>query len=61
MPTNQRHETSSQISVVIPAYNAEQHIGRAIESVLGQTLRAKELIVVDDGSSDHTSEVVKGY
>ncbi len=49
------------VSVVIPAYNVERHIGRAIESVLGQSRRADELIVVDDGSSDQTANVVKGY
>ncbi|MCH9021987.1 MAG: glycosyltransferase family 2 protein [Planctomycetes bacterium] len=52
---------STTVSVVIPAYNVARHIGRAIESVLGQSLRADELIVVDDGSSDQTAEVVKGY
>ena len=52
---------STTVSVVIPAYNVGRHIGRAIESVLGQSRRADELIVVDDGSSDQTAEVVKGY
>lgn len=52
---------STTVSVVIPAYNVEQHIGRAIDSVLGQSRRADELIVVDDGSSDQTAQVVKGY
>lgn len=49
------------VSVVIPAYDAGEHIGRAIDSVLGQTYPAEEIIVVDDGSTDNTAEVVKGY
>lgn len=49
------------VSVVIPAYNADKYICRAIESVLGQSSRADEIIVVDDGSSDNTKELVEGY
>jgi glycosyltransferase involved in cell wall biosynthesis len=49
------------ISVVIPAYNAEKYITRSIESVLAQTRPADEIIVVDDGSSDNTAEVVRSF
>ncbi len=49
------------ISVVIPAYNHERFVGEAIESVLNQSFSDLELIVVDDGSTDRTAEVVKGY
>lgn len=49
------------ISVVMPAYNAGQWIGRAIESALAQTPPPFELIVVDDGSSDATPEVCARY
>ncbi|NKB60777.1 MAG: glycosyltransferase [Gammaproteobacteria bacterium] len=49
------------ISVVIPAYNHEKFIGAAIESVLNQTVDDLELIIVDDGSTDRTADVIKGY
>ena len=49
------------VSVIIPAYNAGQCIGRAIESVLGQSYSDYEIILVDDGSTDETGEVVKRY
>jgi glycosyltransferase involved in cell wall biosynthesis len=49
------------ISVVIPAFDAGRFIGRAIDSVLAQTYRDYDIIVVDDGSIDNTAEVVKTY
>ncbi len=49
------------ISVVIPAYNHERFVGAAIESVLEQTWDDLELIIVDDGSTDSTAEVINSY
>ena len=45
-------------SVIIPTFNRADVLGRAIESVLQQSLPAKEIIIVDDGSDDHTRQVV---
>lgn len=49
------------ISVVMPAYNAADHIGSAVESILDQTFEDFELVVVDDGSTDQTVSVVESY
>ena len=49
------------ITVIIGAYNAERYLGEAIESVLAQTYRDFELIVVDDGSTDRTGEIAASY
>lgn len=49
------------VSVIITTYNRADLVGRAINSVLSQTFRGFELIVVNDASKDNTEEVVKGY
>ena len=50
-----------QITVVIPVCNGERFIARAIDSVLSQRYQSKEIIVVDDGSTDSTAEKIKDY
>lgn len=49
------------ISVIMPAYNVEKFIGRAIESVLKQSYRNLELVIGDDASTDRTCEIVEQF
>ena len=53
--------TSPRFSVIIPVYNGAETIGRALDSILKQTWPAHEIIVIDDGSTDQTEAIVRGY
>lgn len=49
------------ISVIIPVYNSEQYLSRCIDSVLNQTQRSVEVVLVDDGSSDSSPSICDKY
>lgn len=49
------------VSVVLPVYNGEEFLSQAVDSMLAQTFTDYELIVVDDGSTDRTAALLKGY
>lgn len=50
-----------KVSVVIPAYNEEKYIGACLASIQRQTLEEIEVLVVNDGSTDHTADIVAGF
>src|SRR5947208_2592225 len=52
---------STLVSILIPCYNAERWIAQAIESALAQTWPEKEVVVVDDGSTDGSLDVIKQF
>ena len=52
---------SALVSILVPAYNAEKWIGETLRSAISQTWEPKEIIVVDDGSTDRTLEVARQF
>lgn len=52
---------SIKISVIIPVYNLEKYISKCLESVVNQTLRDIEIIIINDGSTDGTIECINKY
>ncbi len=49
------------ISIIIPSYNHEKYIGKCIDSVLQQTYKNLELIIIDDGSTDSSNKIISAY
>ena len=55
------NSTLNTFAVIIPAYNAEKTLERCIKSVLNQTIKANEIIIINDGSEDKTSEIIENF
>ena len=53
--------TQSTISIIIPVYNSEKYLGACIDSILSQSFRDFELILVDDGSRDSSQRICDDY
>jgi glycosyltransferase involved in cell wall biosynthesis len=60
-PYDTRAAGSSLVSIIIPAYNAAPWLAETLESALGQTWATKEVIVVDDGSTDDTAAIARTF
>ncbi|MBO7210038.1 MAG: glycosyltransferase, partial [Methanobrevibacter sp.] len=53
--------TNPKISVILSAFNEEKFIRKAIESVINQTLEDIEIIIINDGSTDKTLDIINSY
>lgn len=58
---NMKNSKVTKVSVVIPVYNAGKYIGQMLESVLAQSIQEIEVICVNDGSTDNSCEVIRGF
>ncbi len=50
-----------EVSIIVPAYNVEDYIEKCIDSILNQSYKNFELLIIDDGSSDNTADICKAY
>jgi len=60
-PDIKKNDSMPKVSVIMPAYNAETFIREAIDSILAQSHRDFELVILDDGSMDATASIVQSY
>ena len=49
------------VSVIVPCFNAEKTVARTLDSLVKQTLDNLEIIVINDGSTDHTKAIIENY
>lgn len=50
-----------KVSVIVPVYNTEKYIKKCLDSLINQTMKNIEIIVINDGSNDHSEEIIKEY
>lgn len=55
------HSQNPTVSIIVPMYNAEKFVAQTIQSVIGQTYSSWELLLIDDGSTDKTHDVIQQY
>ena len=54
-------ESMKKVSIIVPIYNVKQYVRRCIESLINQTYENVEIILVNDGSDDGSSDIIKEY
>ena len=52
---------SIELSIIIPCYNVEDYIEQCLDSILQQDILPKEILCIDDGSTDNTANIIKRY
>ena len=55
------NESPIKVSVIVPVYNAEHYLEQCLDSILEQTYKDFELIIIDDGSTDHSGKICERY
>ena len=50
-----------QVSIIVPVYNVQEYLNKCLNSIVAQTYRNKEIIVIDDGSTDKSGEIAKKF
>jgi len=58
---NKRESIREKVSIVLPVHNGEKYLALAVESILSQTYENLEIIIVDDGSTDHSRDIVLSF
>lgn len=53
--------SSKKVTILVPVYNGENYIARCLDSCLNQTYRNLEVLVINDGSNDNTSNIINSY
>ena len=56
-----KQERQPLVSILIPVYNVEYYLEKCLDTVENQTYQNLEIILVDDGSTDHSLDIIKGY
>ena len=50
-----------KISIIVPVYNAEKYLNQCIESIIHQTIKDLEILLINDGSTDHSLKICREY
>ena len=51
----------ADISIIVPIYNAEKYLNKCLDSLLNQTKKELEFVLINDGSTDKTDSIIKSY